>query len=162
MNANKYVIDGQLDLLNVFVADMTALIPADSMVYESDTFTPTANLYGYSRPYKLPHNTKPFCVFVADKSANANVAHNVLALLIVDFNTLFGISMPSNDPELTYTALMAQAYRDTSATYPKSYTTLYREGRGLITDEGFSVLPEANGTYFIKDHTYQWVAIWKA
>lgn len=157
----KSKIDGEISLRSMIDGDLGVILGADGLEYESGTFTPTANVSGYSKLYRLPHEDAPFCVIVADKSGNANVAHNALALLIVDFNTLFGITMPSNDPELTYTAVMAQAYRNTSATYPKSYTTLYREGRGLITNEGFSVLSEADDTYFIKDHTYEWLAVWR-
>lgn len=158
----KSSLDGEINLSSLIDGDPQVMIPADSMAYESGTYTPTNNVYGFSKLFKFPHEKAPFCVLVSDKSANANVTNNVLTLSIIEYKNLFNVTMQSNDPETVYTAVLSQAYRDASATYPKTFSMLYRENRGFITNEGFTVLTEVDGTFWLKDHTYEWVAVWKA
>ena len=157
----KAKIDGEVSLKSLIDGDLSVMLGADGLEYESGSYTPSSTNAGFTRPFKLTHDEAPFCVMVADKSNNANVENNVLAISMVEYKNLFGITMQSNDPETVYTSTMMQSYRDSSATYPKVFSISYRENRGLISADGFTVFSEVDGANFLKDHTYEWIAVWR-
>ena len=159
MSADKVVIDGELDLLNVFMADMDAFVPADCMAYETGTFTPMTLTNSVQVPFARPHTAAPvfvmFC-FAGNSYMGIDTASSWLY-----FSNIRGMGLWQYFNQANHRSAVAYA------TYKKSgdqefsteIQTYVNENNANVTNTGFTAT--CNAKKFV-NRPYKWLAIWKA
>lgn len=159
MSADKVVIDGELDLLNVFMADMDAFVPADCMAFETGTIEVETATNTVTVDFALSHTSAPFFFALSDTTGTANP--NTQALVAVSWfypYILFGADIIRPGSRAPYKGIMSRIQQPNTT---NDLTTLLAPltTTSVVSNTGIS---EYVNYYLRPGRTYKWVAIWKA
>ena len=140
------------------------------LVYESGTYTPTADAKRATISFSGSHSTLPILVMMSDTSELSTITNNSnLLFAVANPYTAFGQGYPYSTSAQRY-ALAFYAYKGTgnptitgvqiSNTSSASTSTSYM-GYWLTTS-AFYPSSNADSRYWRTNHTYKWIAVWSA
>lgn len=144
------------------------------LVYETGTYTPTANTarptINFSKTYSVP----PMLVMMVDATGTADTTTNAgMAFAYVDTYRLSSNGFPYSSSAWRY-GFAAYAYRGTNASQLSAGATMFSYNsdnagsssssyaRYYATTSGFIPYTGSTSRYWIANRTYKWIAIWAA
>lgn len=141
------------------------------LVYETGTWTPTADVATYVIPFANTHTEPPFFYIVSDATGSySNATNTGYATWFVDWHHLFGEAIYETASSLKYSeyrsrykgssdslsgggAMLNYPYTDSSdssATYPRYFAT----------ETGIRAYASSTARYWRAGRTYKWIAVW--
>jgi hypothetical protein len=129
------------------------------LVYETGTYTPTADTAQPTISFANSHSSKPFCVLISDTSGTTQATNNSeMYWSIFDWYTLFGSTMQVGSS--TYYARRQGGYKGTGSSMNATGGYDTSDSTSYVTSSSFK---PSNGTsyYWRSGRTYKWIAVWK-
>lgn len=155
MSSETVVIDGELNLLNVFLGGLDVLLPADSMAYETGTYTTVSARPGAVISFRHEHTTAPIFVLFMDATGTYLSTGQTNFVWAYIANSSFAAPLYSS-ANVKYDKIIFDMFRHADNAVLTSTFTI----NGSVTNTGFTA--GYSNMQWRQNRTYRWIAIWKA
>lgn len=133
------------------------------LVYESGTWTPSADTADYTISFTGTHTTAPFYYYIVDSGGDYYTVSNSNIEVIFTSAYLFGVELYSDSTNVRYASRFS-IYRGTSATgFSSNSSAATTNGIALsdyVTSTGIRAYTGSTSRYWRAGRTYKWIAVW--
>ena len=129
------------------------------LVYESGTYSPSADIAQPTISFSNVHNSKPFLVLISDTTGTAQSTNNSeVYWAYIDWDTLFSQNIRVGSTY--YYARRQGGYKGTSSGMASTGSNDTSNNTTYVSSSSFK---PSNGTnyYWRSGRTYKWIAVWK-
>lgn len=135
------------------------------LVYESGTYSPSADTARPTISFSNTHSTRPFAIFIAQTSGTVTSGNSNLFYSIFSWYDAYGTTLTYGSTT-TY-ARSSFGYRTSSSATWSGYTQTALTGSATnameynMTESAFYPYTGSTSRYWRKNNTYKWIAVWK-
>ena len=135
------------------------------LVYESGTYSPSADIARPTIRFSNSHSTRPFAVVIAQTSGTVTSQNSNLFYAIFSWYDAYGTTLTYGST--TAYARNAFGYRTSSSATWNGYTQTALTGTATsaveynLTASAFYPYTGSSSRYWRKNNTYKWIAVWK-
>lgn len=135
------------------------------LVYESGTYSPSADIARPTISFSNSHSTRPFAVVIAQTSGTVTSQNSNLFYAIFSWYDAYGTTLTYGST--TAYARNAFGYRTSSSATWNGYTQTALTGTATgaveynLTASAFYPYTGSSSRYWRKNNTYKWIAVWK-
>ena len=134
------------------------------LVYESGTWTPSADTADYTISFTGTHTTAPFFYVINDSEGDYYTEANSNIQVRFVCSSLLGVDLHITATNIQY-ATIASQYRGTSTTsFNSNNTTVTTNSSAALSDyatsTGIRAYTNATSRYWRAGRAYKWIAVW--
>lgn len=159
--------NGTYDVTNLAQLIVNVSGGGGGMVYETGTYTPTADIARPSISFANSHTDRPFVIAFADSGTSITSTNYGYWWIIVSFYDALGFAVPITSASSHY-AVTRYCYKTSNGNSNNGSTIGALSGTTAsymsyhMTNSEFMPYLGSSSRYWKKGRSYKWIAVWKS